>query len=190
MPASIKKHLSVIAATIILLIVALLAWENLGNQNATEPNGTIIVPPKPLMDMVLVDAHDKALPADFLKNSWSYVVFADFQCDDVCEEQLLLTRQVVNQAADRQKLQRLLVFGDEPQASYLKDLETEQPDLVVAVLTRSIWSIFNVQFFPYMETIGDSPFFLVDPRGFLVMGYDELVSVDDLVKDLQQLSNQ
>ena len=144
--------------------------------------GTQIVPPRPLSDLVLVDVANEALPAALLKNKWSYVLFADSQCDENCEQQLQVTQKVV--ATVDSGTQRLLVMGYEPEIELVERISSAHPDLIIAVLTRPIWAIFTVQFKSAVDEIGGNPFFLVNPRGMVIAGYDELVGAEDVADDL------
>ena len=146
--------------------------------------GTKIFPPKPLADMVLVDTENQPLSAGLLKGGWSVVIFADSECDEICEQQI----QLVNQSIKQYKgLQSLLVLGFEPQKDFIESLKQQYPEMIVAVLTRPIWSIFVIQFQSLIDEIGGMPFFLINPQAMVVMGYDELASQDDFVADLRQL---
>ncbi len=167
----------------VLVVVIIVAWQLLGTAKFTL-NGTRLMPPIPLSDMVLVDDKNQALPATLLKGQWTYILFAETSCDEVCEQQLQLTQKVI---AGKTDIQRVLVLAHEPGESFIQRIRTAHPQLVVAVLTRSIWTIFTVQFMSAVNEMGGAPYFLVNPNGLVVMGYDELVSVEDVASDLQHL---
>lgn len=183
-----KRHLPVVVITVVLMVVILFAWQKTGDNGAGGLAGHSIIPPSPLSDMVLVDADNNALPASFLKGHWSYVLFADAECDELCEQQIGLTKAVVD-AQGSEAPQRLLVVGYYPEDTFLQRMKNKHPDMVVAILTRPIWAIFTVQFASAIEAIGGMPFFLVNPGAMVVMGYDELVSQADVNVDFQNLSS-
>lgn len=177
-----NKALLLIAALVLLVIgYRFFAWQMLETQG--EQAGTRLMPPIPLSDMVLMDQAGEALPARLLKEKWSYVIFAETGCDDACEQQLLVTKQAAASVGQR-IVQRLLVVAFEPSDDFMQALRADHPELVVAVLTRPIWTIFTVQFMAAIQEIGGSPFFLVNPNGLVVTGYDDLVSAEDVVSDL------
>ena len=167
----------------VLVVIIIAAWQILGDGKSSL-NGTRLMPPVPLSDMVLVDEKNRALPANLLKGQWTYIMFAETQCDEVCQQQLVLTKKV---AAAKAGVQRVLVLGYEPEKGFIQDIKEAHPQLVITVLTRSIWTIFTVQFMSAINEIGGAPYFLVNPNGLVVMGYDELVSVEDVASDLQNL---
>ncbi len=173
---------------IILIVLALIgvictAWF-VFDDKVPELKGTKIFPPKPLADMVLVDADNQSLPASLLKGVWSVVVFADSECDEICEQHLQLVKHAVEQ---HNGLQSLFVVGFEPPKDFVERLKQQYPEMTVAVLTRPIWSIFVIQFQSLIDEIGGMPFFLVNPQAMVVMGYDELISENDFLDDLRQL---
>lgn len=182
----LKKHWPVVLATAILLVFILFAWQQTAEDGTSGVAGHQIIPPRPLSDMVLVDADNNALPAAFLKGQWSYVIFADAECDELCEQQINLTQAVVKAQAE-QAPKRLLVMGYFPEDEFLQRMKSQHEDMVVAILTRPIWAIFAVQFAAAIEAIGGTPFFLVNPNAMVVMGYDELVSQADVNLDFNKL---
>ena len=169
-----------------LLAVMLLVLWQFSDRGGNSLHGTRLMPPGILSDMVLVSADNQAFPAALFKGQWSYVMFADSECDDLCRQQLLITRQSVKAARQGQ---RVLVLAHEPTADFMEWLRGEHPDLKVAVLTRSIWAVFVVQFQSAIEAIGGTPYFLVNPNGLVIAGYDELVSAEDAASDFMQLIN-
>lgn len=167
----------------VLVLVGLTACADFNNNL----NGNKLEPPRPLSDMVLVDVHQQALPANFLRQKWSYVIFADSDCDATCQEQIDLTRQSRNTLKQADRVQRLLVLGYEPEKNWVHETEAQNEDLVIAVLTRPIWSIFTVQFQSAIEEIGGMPFFLVNENALIIVAYDDLVSAQNVQQDLVKL---
>jgi len=178
-----KRNGKIILIVLALIGVICTAWFLFADKSSTL-KGAKIFPAKPLSDMVLVDADNRPLPASLLKGKWSVVMFADSECDEVCEQQLKLVKQAVK---DYGGLQRLFVLGFEPDKEYVKHLKQQYPEMIIAVLTRPIWSIFVVQFQGLIDEIGGIPFFLINPQGMVIMGYDELISQQDFLADLRQI---
>ena len=168
----------------LIVVVAVAAWLLQGRM-LKGLSGTVIDPPKPLTHMILMDYERKAYPIDLLKGQWRYLIFADTQCGDICREQITLTGKMFQGKPDNAS--RLLIMGFEPDKSFIEFLKANHSDLQLAVLTRSIWSIFVLQFQLVMQQIGEMPFLLINPDGFMVMGYDELVTSELLGSDLQTL---
>jgi hypothetical protein len=157
--------------------------------NSLSDAATSITPPRPLMDMVLVDSDGDALPADLLRNQWSFVILGDSECDETCLQYIETTRKAVHDKQNGFSIQRLLVLGYGADKTFVEKLKVENPDLVITILTRPIWAIFTINFLQAAEDVGGSPLFLVDPRAFLVAAYDDFVGSKDLANDLVVLNS-
>lgn len=145
-----------------------------------------VFPPRPITDMVLVKADGEALPVNFLKGKWNFIILADSNCDDTCKHYLKLSNDFKQQQV--KEIQRLLVTGYEPDKDFLKELEETYPDLVVTVLTRPIWAIFTVQLRSVADEIAGEPLFLISPDGLLMMAYDDFAELSVLNKDFAELN--
>lgn len=173
---------------ILLLLVFLFvlsACEKVDTQLSS--TGKKLMPPRPLTDMVLVDDQDKALPIDLLKHHYSYVLLAESSCDDFCQQYIQLTSEAIKQTSLSKPVKQLLVLGYEPDRNWLDKIKQDNPALTVAILTRSIWTIFTIPFIQEADDMLGAPLYLVDPRGFIVLVYDDLNDADPLVSDLKSL---
>ena len=161
-------------------IAAWLAWQYLGEHgvSATTNAGTLISPARPLQ-------LDGLPAAQQLRGRWLYVVFAHQGCDERCQEQLYLTRQVriaVNK--DTPRVKRLLLLDAAPDAALQEKLNQEHPDLLVAAnIDEALRASFRG------EAFGSSgeQFFLVDPLGNLMMFYPAQTNPKGILRDLQKL---
>ncbi len=172
---------------VLLLLAAGGAFVVLKMQQNVKMHGVVIDPPRPVTHMILMDYEHRAYAIDLLKNNWSYLIFADSECGDICKEQIDLTAALVKTSGAPQNLQRILIMGYEPDKAFIDELKSKHADLKIAVLTRAIWSIFTVQFQLIMQQIGEMPFLLISPQGMMRAGYDELVQPAQLVADLGNL---
>jgi len=178
-----KKILIGVLAGLIFVAAGYVYWQQ---QPLNQLHSLQVEPPRPLTPMVLLDYDNNSLGADVLYGKWSYLLFADNQCDDNCMELLALTNQLgANQAV---ATQALLVLGYEPDAQQIQSMRQHYPNLTITVLSRAIWSIFTTQYSPVMEKLSGQPILLVGPRGMIRMGYDELVTLTDLQTDLRILT--
>lgn len=178
-----------LVVVVVFLGFAFAAWWLFQSQGH-QLHGTAMQPPVPLSDMVLVDENIEALPVDLLRGQWSLVMLADAECADTCQAQLELVRTVAgafanSSSSEEDRLQRLLVMGFEPSREKIDQLREENPSLVMAVLTRPIWTVFTVQFTRAINALGDTAFFLVNPNGLVVAGYDDLAEAEGVIADLR-----
>ena len=175
----------------LVIMIILSACEQAGQPESV---GKKLMPPKPLTGMVLVDDQNNALPIDLLKNSYHYVLLAESACDEFCMQYIDLTREAIQQVSTANSVSKpvkqLLVLGYEPDKAWLEKLKQENPGITVTVLTPAIWSIFTLPFNQVATDMVGSPLFLVDPRGFIMIVYDDLDESAPLVSDLRSLDAQ
>jgi hypothetical protein len=170
-------------------VAAWVAWQYLGSRGveATTNAGTLVSPARPLRVSGLRLADGSPLTDADLQGRWTYVVFAPDGCDERCERQLYLTRQVrLATNKDMQRVQRLLVLGAEPAPAVAQRLAADHTDLK--------WLVQGAQATPLLRDFrGDgfgpegAQYFLVDPLGNLMMSYDLEVPSKGVLKDLQKL---
>ena len=151
--------------------------------------GKALMPPVPLTGMVLVDDQNNPLPVDLFKKQYTYVLLADSACDDFCQQYIALTGKTISQTTVSKPVKQLLLLGYEPEKDWLEKIKRENPAITVAVLTRPIWAIFTLPFSQVASDMLGAPLFLVDPRGFIVMAYDDLNEAGPLITDLKSLDS-
>jgi cytochrome oxidase Cu insertion factor (SCO1/SenC/PrrC family) len=160
------------------------AWRPAGGTN----QGELLDPPRPLPRVDWPIAGGSPVRGELLRGKWSLLYIGNGSCDDRCRKALYLTRQTrlaLNKDADR--VERVfLVTEDCCDNSYL---ETEQPDLVVAIVGSQQAAAFLEQFPAYddgpVRTAGR--IYLVDPLGNLLMSYPATAPDKALLTDLQKL---
>jgi len=170
-------------------VSAWVAWKYLGEQgvDATTNAGTLIAPPRPLQIAGLLGADGTALAEGDLRGRWTYVVFASAGCDERCEQQLYLTRQIrLAMSKDVARVQRLLVLAQQPAPALAQHLAEEHADLLWVVPSEQAQTLLQ-QFGGTGFGAAGEQYFLVDPLGNLMMYYDLGVPTKGIMKDLQKL---
>lgn len=183
------KLLLIFALFLLPPVSAWVAWKYFSNAgvDTTTNAGTLIVPARPLALEGLRDTEGNAVGDDALRGRWTYVVFANGGCDEVCEKQLYLTRQVrlaVNK--DIPRVQRLLLLDAAPPAALAQQLADAHADLLTAVrgaAAEALMTRFRGEGFSPAGT----QYFLIDPLGNLMMFYDLDVPTKGMMRDLQKL---
>ena len=89
-----------------------------GEKETADLAGYRVTPPKPVNHMVLMSYDRQAYPVGLLKGQWSYLLFANDECNQLCQEQISLTGAI----ADKAGVQRVLVAGYEPAAEFVQHL--------------------------------------------------------------------
>ena len=183
------KLLLIFALFLLPPVSAWVVWTYLGTEgvSATTNAGTLVSPARPLPIAGLRKADGEPLDEKDLRGRWTYVMFAGQACDQRCQQQLYLTRQVrLGMNKDVSRVQRVLVLDSAPASEFAQVLSTEHQDLT--------WAVRDNDAVPLLEQFrgqGFAPngeqYFLVDPLGNLMMYYDLGVPARGMIKDLQKL---
>lgn len=170
-------------------VSAWVVWKYLGAEGAgaTTNAGTLVSPARPLQLVGLIQPDGTALPEDEFRGRWAYVLFAPGDCDDACQRQLYLTRQLrLAMSKDIPRVQRLLILAEQPSPELVRQLAEEQADLRWVVLGEQSGPLLQAFSGAGFAPVGEQ-FFLVDPLGNLMMFYDLEVPAKGMMKDLQKL---
>lgn len=168
---------------------AWITWQYLGDHGVAETTnaGTLVSPARPVRVEGLQAADGNPFGESGLRGRWTYVMFAPEGCEDRCQQQLYLTRQVrLAMNKDVSRVQRLLVLGGSPDAALMSQLENEHSDLQW-VVQPSADGRFAGQFRGAGYTSNGAQYFLLDPLGNLMMFYDLSTPTKGMMKDLQKL---
>ena len=184
-PSKFRSRLILVALVAIFAAPPLGSWllfryTNVG-RDATA-HGTLIQPPRPLPDVVLVDA---AGGSGRLHGRWTLLYLSSGDCAASCTEALYRMRQSRLATGTRaEHVQRVLVLATEP--SGLARLAADWPGQ---------WFVTDADFAgsgAFQFGPGDDPFaagrlYLVDPRGYLMMSYAPGADPEGIITDLKRL---
>lgn len=150
----------------------------------TTNHGELIVPARPLAPFDMLGLDGAHITQDFLRGKWTLVYIGAAACDAACRGNLYKMRQVrvaLNEKMER--VQRLWVLSDAPQAAPSAGLLSEHPGLAVATPGTGELEHFLTQFSPPVQ----DRIYLIDPLGNLMMQYPADAGAEGLLKDLQRL---
>lgn len=143
--------------------------------------GELILPPAQFSELRLLQG-ETSLQLDELEGNWGLLVFGSTDCTgQACQESMYKTRQVhvaLGKEADR--IVRLYVAPQQPVIS--ENLAEEHPNVFWLNGNKStILKALNLESWP------DNRFFVIDPLGNIMMGYQADQKGGDLLKDLKKL---
>lgn len=149
-------------------------------------HGTLITPPKPLpadADMPLVDLEGRTVKAGALKGQWLLVAVSGGACDQQCERQLYLQRQLRETLGkDKDRLDRVWLIPDQaPVRSGLLDGLRNAWALRVDAGHLQRWLA------PEAGQPMAAHLYLVDPRGDWMMRFPADADPSRVKKDLARL---
>lgn len=181
----------VLLASTLLYFLADARVVELGEAN----RGTLIAPPVQLAELNLVDANGQALDYSQPEPRWSYMVFGGASCDNLCERALFVigqTHKLLGKKTNR--VQQFYVSTERAIEPALRALMDQQhPDLRLAYGAPE--TIMEQLAAPGLDPLSEQVFFLVDPRGWVMMYYSvgdssqETLSLlsKDMIKDVKRL---
>lgn len=166
----------------------------------TANRGQLVQPPRPLHEAPLRDEDGLAISLSDLEPRWALLVaWSGPVCDVKCERLLYLTRQIhTAMGKEYKRIRRLLVSpgggaGMTLSLPALSDGGT-LPGSVPELLDRDHRGLRDLRLerasfdalFPEQREASDT-WYLVDPRGWIMMSYDDGVSYKDVIADLKFL---
>ena len=161
----------------------------------TANRGQLITPPVKIATLKLRDSSDQPLDYSQPKPRWSYLMFGDRRCEDMCERMLFLTGQTHKLLGKKiDKVQRIYVGLDGEVDESLQLLIDEQSrSLKLAYADRD--AVTKALSKLEVNPLADNILFLVDPGGWVMMYYvaentGQLTLSQlskDMIKDIKRL---
>lgn len=173
----------------VVLMATFVFYTRIGMPDGTRNKGELISPPLQFHSLSLTDATGKPFQLTEKKDLWAFVVMFPPRCDDYCKQQLWETRQTrVSLGKYQGNIRRVwLVAGGKPDEQTMIWLAKEHADLVVVYVDsveRDSW----LQSAALPDGIvGSARFFLMDPRGFVMMYYTPTDTYKDVITDMKFL---
>ncbi|PCI43911.1 MAG: hypothetical protein COB51_10910 [Moraxellaceae bacterium] len=182
------KLLCLVGLPVITVVLSTLMFKTgIGLPSGTKNKGALIQPPQQIADFPFTKTDGE--PFDYAPDSkWSLLLPAFGECKEDCEKRLFLTRQVhmlLGKNADAVRRYYLNIEGTLSQQT-LNMLKQDHPKLTVINTTREAIESLGGGIITYYSNKA-MPYFLVDPRGFVMMYYTDQNTDKELIKDLKFL---
>lgn len=182
------KLLCLIGLPVITVVLSTLMFKTgIGLPSGTKNKGVLIQPPQQIADFSFTNIDGRLF--DYAPDSkWSLVLPAFGECKEDCAERLFLTRQVhmlLGKNAGAVRRYYLNIGGTlSPQTQSM--LNQDHPKLAVINTTREAAKNLGGGIITSYSNKA-MPYFLVDPRGFVMMYYTDKNTDKELIKDLKFL---
>ena len=201
-PEQLKKNRKVILgifgvpAIVILLSTALYYLvESRSIELGTVNNGVLIIPPQQISELSLRGMDDELFDYSTLEPKWAFVIVGDRSCTGSCEQMLYIARQSIVALAKKMSRVRLVYISTDGEISpeLQKIFESEYKGILTVSASFSALTILLNK--SEIEVNNENSFYVIDPRGWLMMFYQaENTSQDTLnalgksvVKDMKRL---
>ncbi|WP_339339531.1 SCO family protein [uncultured Oceanicoccus sp.] len=149
----------------------------------TVNNGELVVPPLQFTELPLVKLDGEAFDYTQPEPKWAFVVFGDQYCQDNCERMLYLARQSIVALAKKMHRVRLIYVTNNGIDNVLQQrFKTEYMGIdVISLNDNDVKQLFSpVKIDPFKA----NTFYVVDPRGWLMMHYEAENTEQDTLNTL------
>lgn len=155
------------------------------NGEGPSSHGTLIVPPRKIDDVVLIDPENGG-QSHRLYGKWNIVYLVSGACGPACEDKLYEMRQLrLAMGRDAGRVQRVLVvYGGRPPTLSGAQMEKYQGQLLVHA-TGQMQTVFKLT--DTERPLDRQRLYIIDPRGNLMMSYPEGTEPAGIIKDLKRL---
>ncbi|MBL4607414.1 MAG: SCO family protein [Pseudomonadales bacterium] len=151
--------------------------------------GVLVSPVREIPEFETVDIAGNKVSRQLLQGKWSFLVVGPSKCDELCNETIVMLRQVRRaQAVGRKRVQRLWLLTENTHKAELNILiEDEHQGLNILMHSPQASQILYPVLNPENSTIEDFSIFLIDPLGNLMMYYEPRTEGKKVLKDLKHL---
>ncbi len=185
-----------LGATLVLPMVAayVIFKTGIGLPRGTVNHGDLLKPVKAIGELNFID--EAGNPVDLLDGDkkWKILIPAGADCDQVCRQNLYLTRQVhIGLGEKAHRVERIYINGDTGLDPSLKSfLQREHPKLKRVRVAPEKWRqwLASTNAAPpstQRDSLNTHNYFLVDQEGFAMMFYSPAHKGKDLLQDLKRL---
>ena len=185
-----------IQAAAIMLIVILpmviaysVYYTGVGVPQGTINKGQLIDPPQQIDDLSLQTLDGKNWHVADQATRWRLIIPGHAQCNELCQQNLYLTRQVHIRLAEKSgRVERLYLLLDQHlDAATEEFIHTEHPHMpIVKSSADAVKNLFAQTNLP-PEAISAGHYFLMDQEGFIMMSYNPQHQGKDLLDDIKRM---
>lgn len=190
-----NKRRGQIQALLLMLVVAvpmlaayIIYHTGWGMPSATANQGALLAPPIAITDFALTE-QEQPWQISQERKHWRYVLPGNGQCNQICQDNLYLTRQVhirLNEKADR--VERIyLLLDDALSPSTAEFMQQQHPLLRVMSVDRSEFEHALKGSNINQDTVAAGQYFLMDQEGFLMLSYTPEHRGGELLKDVKKM---
>lgn len=174
------------------IVLAIIMYNTIpeGGPSKTKNYGDLVIPAKPLNDVVLESESGKSYKFSDMKKTWVMVYIGSADCDKSCADVLYKMRQSrLAQRGEHLRIKRLYISTSGKAKDSLKSVLKDHPGLEVVSgspeVINAVLSQFRLE--NKQEVKSANRLYLVDPFGNLMMSYKNGFDAKGLVKDLTLL---
>lgn len=154
---------------------------------ATTNHGTLLSPVRAVGELPLTGADGTTFNTADLRGKWVLVTVADSACQQTCQQNVYLLRQVRQAMGnERRRVERLMVLTETSQLAALQvPLQAHEGMKVAMGPADSIARLQSLLQHP--NPVAQDGIYIIDPLGNVMMSYPPDFSGELIIKDLRRL---
>lgn len=176
---------AIVLVTLVPMVAAYVAYfTGVGVPQSRVNEGVLLEPARNLADVLPLAQGDKPEIENNLL--WRMIIPVPATCDQACQRNLYITRQVHIRLADKaDRVERYAVnIGGSEGAAFLQSIAAEHPGLKSFSMPEEDWHKWLAG---TNMPVSDHAYLLVDQVGFAMMFYSEQHDGNQLLKDLKRV---
>jgi hypothetical protein len=169
-------------------------YTGIGMPHGTTSKGTLISPPLQINEVTLTNVDNQTVKFSNPAHQWTFMQIGESDCDDICSKTLWQTRQTHIALGKYQgKIRRVyLNVGASITPSFSALLAQEHPDVTVINANQMQLNKLFADTVPAINVYSPGLLYVVDPRGFIMLYYTEMMAEDklrykDVIADMKHL---
>jgi len=175
---------------LVVLAATFVFYTGIGIPKETHNKGILIAPPPQINDMPLLDANGQPFVFERQKDVvWTFLTVQGASCDDDCQQRFWINRQTrMALGKYKEHIRRVWLVTDGQLSSETTQwLQKEHADVVVLRSSEAKWQQLLSQSNYVATKENPAVFYLVDPRGFVMMYYTAQDTYKDVMADMKFL---
>lgn len=180
----------VVAVIVLPMLSAYVIFNTgIGMPTSTINKGNLLLPATSIIDIDMLNDEGQKIDLIGSKRLWRMLLVTDRQCNEVCLQQLYLSRQVHIRLGEKaMRVERVLVNAGEAFSDEFKRyLTTEHPRLKTVSVNSQQWQDNFSATSIAQDQLDGSHIYYVDLAGFAMMSYDQSHDGAALLSDIKRL---
>lgn len=181
---------SVMLVVLLPMVIAYgVYFTGIGMPTGTINKGELLTPPVPISAWQLRTQSGDAWVLDEQPTKWRLLIPGAASCDQACQDNLYLTRQVHIRLGEKGlRVERFYLLTDESLSNSLSEhLEREHATAKVLHVDEEAMRASLASTNLPGDPVEEGRYFLMDQEGFVMMSYDAEQSGNDLLKDIKRM---
>lgn len=177
---------AIILASTLLFRAAVNGQVDLPALLGTKNNGVLITPPRAIAELPLTLANGEKFEFAKQPKHWNLLIPAQAHCDNQCEQNLYLTRQIhIALGKHTERVQRYLIATQWPLDAAFETILQQHPNMQILRVDESAFTTYFDR--SNLQPARDQQYLLLDPAGWLMMYYNGQHDGKAVIKDLKFL---